>query len=104
MPVFGCKTFAHSGFFAIVTAYAVSLFVLSGLAQAFSVKPYSVSKMSGPAREETVVESGQTDNKKTYKEVREIRVECAEEGEEKVFFLINGFYPPRRIALSLIHI
>jgi hypothetical protein len=98
--VFGSKTFLHSGILTIVSASAVSLFLLLGLAYASSVIPYSTRKTSCRAHEEPIVASNQTDNTEIDKEVREIRVELAEGGEEKVFFLVNGFYPPRRLALE----
>jgi hypothetical protein len=98
--VFGSKTFLHSGILTTVTASAVGLFLLLGLAYASSILSYSERKKSGWAHEEPIVESNQTDNTKVIKEVREIRFESAEGGEEKVFFLVNGFYPPRRIVLE----
>jgi hypothetical protein len=98
--VFGCKKFLHSGILTIVSASAVSLFLLLGLAYASSVFSYSTRKTSCRAHEEPIVASNQTDNTEIDKEVREIRVELAEGGEEKVFFLVNGFYPPRRLALE----
>jgi hypothetical protein len=100
LSFFGCKTFLHSRILTIVTASAVSLFLLLGLAYASSVLSYSAGKTSGRTHEEPVVESNQTYNTKINKEVREIRVEFAGGGEEKVFFLVNGFYPPKRIALE----
>jgi hypothetical protein len=98
--VFGSKTFLHSGILTIVSASAVSLFLLLGLAYASSVIPYSTRKTSCRAHEEPIVASNQTDNTEIDKEVKDIRVELAEGGEEKVFFLVNGFYPPRRLALE----
>ena len=98
--IFGCKKLPCLDFFAIVTAFAVSLLFLAGLVRAHAVQPYSVSKMFGLAQEEPLVESDQTDNKNAYKEVREIRFQGGEEGDEKVFFLVNGFYPPRSIVLE----
>jgi hypothetical protein len=100
LSVFGCKTFLHSGILTIVTASALSIFLLLGLAYASSVIPYSGRKTSCRVHEEPIVASNQTDNTKIDKEVREIRVEFAEGGEEKVFFLVNGFYPPKRLALE----
>jgi AMIN domain-containing protein len=100
LSVFDCKTFLSSGILTIVTASAVSLFLLLGLAYASSVPSNSARQKSCRAHEEPVVEPNQTDNTQINKEVREIRVEFAEGGEEKVFFLVNGFYPPRRLALE----
>ena len=100
LSVFGCKTFLHSGILATVTASAVSLFLLLGLAYASSILSYSARKTSGLGHEEPIVESNQTDNTKIIKEVRAIRFEFAEGGEEKVFFLVNGFYPPKRHVLE----
>lgn len=56
--------------------------------------------MSCRAHAEPIVESNQTDDTKINKELIEIRVELAEGGPEKVFFLVNGFYPPRYLALE----
>ncbi len=100
MRVSGCKTSPRSGILTIVTASALSLLFVLGLAHASTVLTNSAGKTSGPAREEPFFESHQTYNTKIEKEVREIRVEFARGGEEKVFFLVNGFYPPRRIALE----
>ncbi len=100
MRISDCKTFLNPGILTIVTVSAVSLFLLLGLAYASSVPSYSDKKTSGRAHEEPIAESKQTDDTKIDKEVKDIRVECAEGGAEKVFFLVNGFYPPRHIALE----
>jgi len=93
-PVFGRNTFLR------FAAFAVSLFVVSGFAFASSTLSDSAKKTSGRAHEEPFDESIQTDNTQINREVREIRVEFARGGGEKVFFLVNGFYPPRRLVLE----
>jgi len=102
LSIFGCKIFLLSGILTIVTASAVSLFLLLGFAYASSTLSDSARRTSGRAYEDRFVETHQkqTDATETSKEIREIRVEFAEGGEEKVFFLLNGFYPPKYLALE----
>ena len=102
LSIFGCKTLLQSGILTIVTASAVSLFLLFGLSYASSVLSYSAGKTSGRQHENRFVESNQnqTDGAGVSKEVKKIRFEFAPGGEEKVFFLISGFYPPKYFALE----
>jgi len=85
-----------------IPAFAVSFFAVLGVAYASSTLSDSEERTPGRANEDRFVESyqKQTDDTKISKEVKEIRFEFAPGGEEKVFFLVNGFYPPKYLALE----
>ncbi|MCD6298965.1 MAG: hypothetical protein J7M30_17620 [Deltaproteobacteria bacterium] len=102
LSIFGCKILLRSGLLTILTASIVGIFFVLGSSYASSAPLDSGIKTFGHAHENRFVEpyQKQTDATEISKEVREIRVEFAPEGEEKVLFLLNGFYPPKYLVLE----
>lgn len=102
LSAFGFNTFLRPGILTILPASIVGLFLVLGSAYGSPAPSDPGIKTSGRAHENRFVEShqNQTDGAGISKEVKEIRVEFAPGGEEKVSFLLNGFYPPKHFALE----
>jgi len=102
LSVFGCNTFLRPGILTILPASIMGIFFVLGSAYGSPALSDSRIKTSGRANENRFVQfqKKQTGATEISKEVREIRVEIAPGGEEKVFFLLNGFYPPKYFVLE----
>jgi len=94
----GCKNLVGFKIFAILKAIML-IFILAIFSSHGSPV---VAGDQGEKSQNLFVESHQTEPGVTgaIKKIREIRFELTSEGEEKVFFVLNGFYPPEIFVLE----